>query len=69
MSRNISFFLKVKLKICFYLQSKSHNIFPIAGTNLITNKEDIILLVENKNGYGTKLACTSHKTFRPRRQQ
>ena len=30
---------------------KSHNILPIAGTNLITNKEDIILLVENKNGY------------------
>ena len=25
---------------------KSHNILPIAGTNLITNKEDIILLIK-----------------------
>ena len=30
---------------------KINNVFPIAGTNLITDKEDIILLVENQNGY------------------
>ena len=42
---------------------KNNNIFPIAGTNLITDKDEVILLAENQIGYENicRLISEEHK--------
>ena len=37
--------------IRFVQHCRSSGINPIAGVNLITNKQEILILVENQNGY------------------
>ena len=52
--------------IKFVQHCKDNNIFPIAGTNLITDKDDVILLVENQFGYENicRLISAVHKNPR-----
>ena len=51
--------------IRFVQSARNHNIDPIAGSNIITAMDEIVILVENQNGYENlcRIISDVHKNF------